>query len=63
MAGMVKQEKATLSMPESLKRQARSKAILDGRSLSGVVRQLLEMWLEGEIDLPPPKEGDLKDED
>jgi len=48
------QEKATLTMPDELKRQARAKAILEGRSLSGVVRQLLRMWLAGEVELPPP---------
>jgi len=48
------QEKATLSMPDELKRQARAKAILEGRSLSGVVRQLLKLWLAGGVELPPP---------
>ena len=48
------QEKATLSMSDALKRQARAKAILEGRSLSGVVRRLLRMWLAGEVELPPP---------
>ena len=51
---MVTQEKATLSMPDDLKRQARAKAILEGRSLSGVVRQLLQIWLDGGIELPLP---------
>ena len=56
------QEKATLSMPDGLKRQARAKAILEGRSLSGVVRALLRMWLAGEVELPPP-DGDEETEE
>ena len=48
------QQKATLTMGDDLKRQARAKAILEGRSLSGVVRALLRMWLAGEVELPPP---------
>ena len=60
---MIKQEKATLSMPDSLKRKARAKAILEGRSLSEVVRDLLEMWLEGRVELSPPEGGSLKEEE
>jgi plasmid stability protein len=50
------QEKATLTMPDDLKRQARAKAILEGRSLSEVVRELLKLWLAGAVTLP--KEDD-----
>jgi plasmid stability protein len=57
------QEKATLSMPDDLKRQARAKAILEGRSLSGVVRRLLRMWLAGEVELPPPDGNEESDEE
>ena len=57
------QQKATLSMPDELKRQARAKAILEGRSLSGVVRQLLRMWLAGEVELPPPDGNEESDEE
>ena len=52
---VVKQEKATLSMPDELKLQARAKAILEGSSLSEVVRELLKAWIEGSIELPPPE--------
>ena len=47
----VKYEKATLTMPDNLKRQARAKAILAGMSLSEVVRQLLRAWLDGKVQL------------
>ena len=57
------QQKATLSMPDELKRQARAKAILEGRSLSGVVRQLLKMWLAGEVELPLPAGSEESDEE
>lgn len=49
---MVSKGKVTLSMPDSLKNRARAQAILQGRDLSEVVRTLLEMWLEGKIELP-----------
>ena len=52
---MVTQEKTTLSMPDDLKRNARAKAILEGRSLSEVVRDLLRIWLDGQVELPPPE--------
>ena len=51
---MVKQEKATLTMPDALKNKARVKAILQGKNLSQVVRELLELWLEDKIQLPTP---------
>jgi hypothetical protein len=57
------QEKATLSMPDELKRQARAKAILEGRSLSGVVRQLLRLWIAGAVELPPPDGSEEADEE
>jgi hypothetical protein len=42
-------EKATLTIPVDLRRAARAKAILEGQSLSQVVRELLEMYVEGEL--------------
>jgi len=46
-------EKATLTIPVDLKRKARAKAILEGKSLSGIVRDLLGAWVAGEIEVPP----------
>jgi hypothetical protein len=47
---MVKRpEKATLTIPVDLRRKARAKAILEGKSLSEVVRELLELYVEGEL--------------
>ena len=42
-------EKATLTIPVALRRKARAKAILEGKSLSEVVRGLLELYVEGEL--------------
>ena len=49
---MVKQEKATLTMPDALKNQARVAALLQGKNLSEVVSELLQLWLAGKIELP-----------
>jgi len=46
------QERVTLSMPQTLKLNARAEAIRRGSSLSAVVCQLLEMWMAGKIELP-----------
>jgi hypothetical protein len=43
--------KVTLSIPLELKRKARAKAIAQGTTLSAVVRDFLEKWLEED----PPK--------
>ena len=53
---MVKQEKATLTMPDALKNQARVAALLQGKNLSEVVRELLQLWLAGKIELPSSSE-------
>ena len=49
-------EKATLTIPVDLKRKARAKAILEGKNLSQVVRELLELWITGVVELPIPTE-------
>ena len=41
--------KVTITIDEDLKRRARAKAILMGRNLSSVIRELLRRWLAGEI--------------
>ena len=49
---MPKRQRVNLSMPDQLKNKARAQAILEGKDLSQVVRELLRMWLEGEVQLP-----------
>jgi hypothetical protein len=39
-------DKTTLSIPADVKRKARVKALLEGRSLSAIVTDLLEKWLQ-----------------
>ena len=51
---MRKQERATIVMPNELKNRARAQAILQGKDLSQVIRELLTLWLEGKIKLPEP---------
>jgi hypothetical protein len=46
--------RVTLTMPRELVKTARVEAIKRGTSLSAVVRQLVKMWLAGEVDLEPP---------
>ena len=53
-------EKATLTIPVDLRRAARAKAILEGKSLSQVVRELLELYVKGE--LPPSSEAEKDSE-
>ncbi len=44
-------DRVTLSIPLELKRKARAKAIAQGTTLSAVVRDFLEKWVEED----PPK--------
>lgn len=44
-------DRVTLSVPLELKRKARAKAITQGTTLSAVVRDFLEEWVED-----PPEE-------
>ncbi len=52
---MSKLEKATLTMPGDLKREARAKAIREGKNLSLVVRELLREYVKA--DPPEPEQG------
>ena len=51
-------EKATLTLPGDLKREARAKAIREGKNLSQVVRELLTLYVKGELPGPAkPEKG------
>ena len=52
--------KATLTIPVDLRRKARAQAILEGKSLSYVVRELLTLWVEGKVKLPVQEEEQPK---
>jgi Arc/MetJ-type ribon-helix-helix transcriptional regulator len=47
------EHKTTIRIPKELHKAARVKVIeSDAESLSRVIRELLKLWIEGEIDLP-----------
>ena len=48
------QHKLTVRISEIDYRPVRVKAAELGRPVSEIVSKLLSMWVEGEIDLPPP---------
>ena len=48
-------DRVTISMPKELVQEARAKAIKQGTTLSALVRRFVELWLAGEIELPPEK--------
>jgi len=48
MKGEKRMGRATLTMPEELKREARAKAIKEGRSLSAVIRDMLAEYVKDE---------------
>ena len=49
---MAKQERVTLTVPADLERKARAKAILEGKNLSQVVREMLREYAK---DAPEPE--------
>jgi predicted HicB family RNase H-like nuclease len=53
-------DKTTLSIPPGVKRKARAKALLQGKSLSSVVTELLRKWLEEE---PLDRTGESQEQD
>ena len=48
--------RVTITMPRELVLTARAEAIRRGTSLSAIVRQMVKMWLAGEIELPTHQE-------
>lgn len=52
-------KKTTVTLPQDLKIEARTKAIREDKSLSAVVRGLLAAWVQGRVQPDPdPIEGD-----
>jgi hypothetical protein len=47
--------KITVLVSEDLRRQAKAAAALQGRSLSDVIREMLEEWLEESLDTRIPE--------
>jgi predicted DNA-binding protein len=51
MATNTKEAKLTISISEDLRRQAKAAAALHGRTLSDIVRELLEEYIEESLDI------------
>ena len=49
---MAQERKMMVRMTEELHKAVRVKAADLGRPVSGIVRKLLAMWVQGKIDLP-----------
>jgi metal-responsive CopG/Arc/MetJ family transcriptional regulator len=56
-AGMSDLVKTTITLPDDLRREARAKAIREGKNLSLVVRELLREYIKEDTQLEPEKEG------
>jgi hypothetical protein len=52
--------KITVLVSEDLRRQAKAAAALQGRSLSDVIREMLEEWLEENLDTPFPDRSSVR---
>jgi hypothetical protein len=52
--------KITVLVSEDLRRQAKAAAALQGRSLSDVIREMLEEWLEESLDAKMPERSAVR---
>ena len=52
--------KITVLVSEDLRRQAKAAAALQGRSLSDVIREMLEEWLEESLDARMPERSSVR---
>lgn len=52
---MERERRITVKATERLHKAVRVKAAELGRPVSEVVRGLLDLWVRGEIELPPPE--------
>jgi hypothetical protein len=52
--------KITVLVSEDLRRQAKAAAALQGRSLSDVIREMLEEWLEESLDARLPERPSVR---
>ena len=48
-------EKVNITLPKDLKREARAKAIREGKNLSLVIRELLTLYLKGDLPKSEPE--------
>lgn len=52
--------KITVLVSEDLRRQAKAAAALQGRSLSDVIREMLEEWLEESLEARMPERNSVR---
>jgi hypothetical protein len=52
--------KITVLVSEDLRRQAKAAAALQGRSLSDVIREMLETWLDESLDARLPDRSTVR---
>ena len=52
--------KITVLVSEDLRRQAKAAAALQGRSLSDVIREMLETWLDESLDTRMPDRATVR---
>jgi hypothetical protein len=52
--------KITVLVSEDLRRQAKAAAALQGRSLSDVIREMLEEWLEESLETRVPERATVR---
>jgi predicted DNA-binding protein len=53
----MEERKTTIRLPEGLHRRVKAKAALEGTTITAVVKEYLERWVEQE----PPEEPEQKD--
>ena len=59
---MISEHKMTVRLPANLHRRVKAKAALQGITLSTVVRELLERWEQGEVEIAEPEETKQKED-
>ena len=59
---MISEHKMTVRLPTNLHRRVKAKAALQGITLSTVVRELLEQWERGEVEITEPEETKQKED-
>ena len=53
----MEERKTTIRLPEDLHRRVKAKAALQGTTITAIVKEYLERWVEGD----PPKEPEKED--
>jgi predicted DNA-binding protein len=54
---MKEERKTTIRLPEELHRRVKAKAALQGTTITAVVREYLERWVEEDLPQAPEKRG------